>query len=100
MNLGMMGVPRADCCPNEDRIFICGHGMAHVGRDEQETPNRVRREVLKVGGLAETDLQYALYDCNSCVARMGVKVMEPRWDECGVREGFPGNIASSLAFQP
>jgi hypothetical protein len=31
---------------------------------------------------------------------MGVKVMEPRWDECGVREGFPGNIASSFEHRP
>jgi hypothetical protein len=64
MIFGMMCVPRADGCSNDDRIFICSHGVAHVGRNEQEAANRVRLKVLKVGGLAEADLQYTLYDRN------------------------------------
>lgn len=36
MIFGMMCVPRAEGCSNDDRIFICSHGVAHVGRNEQE----------------------------------------------------------------
>src|SRR5215469_11908463 len=96
----MMCVPRADSRSNDDRIFICGHGVAHVGRNEQEAANRVRLKVLKVGGLAEADLQYTLYDCNPGVAGMGVKVMESPRNECGVGDGFPGHFASSLKHRP
>jgi len=86
MIFGMMCVPRADGCSNDDSIFICSHGVAHVGRNEQEAANRVRLKVLKVGGLAEADLQYTLYDRNPGVAGMGVKVMESRGNRCGVGE--------------
>src|SRR6476620_9003577 len=100
MIFGMMCVPRADGCSNDDRIFICSHGVAHVGRNEQEAANRVRLMVLKVGGLAEADLQYTLYDRNPGVAGMGVKVMESPGNECGVGEGFPSHIASSFEHRP
>lgn len=96
----MVREPRADRCSNDDGIFVGGHGVLYIGRNEQEAADGIGLEVLEVERFAKADLQYTLNNRNPGVAGMRVKVMEPRRDESGVCECFAGHIASPFQHRP
>jgi hypothetical protein len=98
--LGVMRLPRTSSGSNDDRVFIYGHGVSDVGRNEQEAAHRVRLEVLKVGGFSKAYLESTLNNRDPSVAGMGVEVMESGWQKCSVGEGFASNVTSSFKHRP
>jgi hypothetical protein len=99
--LGVMRLPRASSGSNDDRVFIYGHGVSDVGRNEQEAAHRVRLEVLKVGGFSKAYLECTLNNRDlASVAGMGVEVTESGWQKCSVGEGFASNVTSSFKHRP
>ena len=100
MVLRMVRVPGTEGGSDDDGVFVRGHGVLYVRRNQQEASNSVRFEVFKVEAFAEADLQYALNDRDPGVGGMRVEIMESRWNESRVCECFACDAAPAFEHRP
>src|SRR5713226_248770 len=86
----MMGVPGADCGSYNDGVFVGGHSVLDVGRNEEVSANGIGFEMLEVQMIAEADFQGALKDDDASIRSVPVMFVDACGQESGIGEGFAG----------
>ena len=96
----VMGLPRPNSGPDDDRIDIRAHGVLNVGRHVQETSNGMALRSCFIEFVAKTHLQFAQNHCNPSV--LGVPMMFPisRGNEKCVRERLANRVLVTFQDGP